>query len=194
VALIDAGNDRKGKVILAELARGGLGPDAVEAILLTHGHSDHTGGVLLFAKAKVMALAEDVALTEGRANSRGPMQRLFSAHPTGIKVARVLRDGETVRVGKAVFRAFPVPGHTAGSAAYLVNGVLVLGDSANATKKGKVAGAPWLFSDSRAKNRESLVALDRRLVREGTKVRALVFSHSGALEEGLAPLTAFAER
>ena len=40
VALIDAGNDPSGKAILAELSRRGLGPEAVTAILLTHGHAD----------------------------------------------------------------------------------------------------------------------------------------------------------
>ena len=35
VALIDAGNDKEGKVVLAELTRRQLGPDAVEAIFLT---------------------------------------------------------------------------------------------------------------------------------------------------------------
>ena len=47
VALIDAGNDSSGKAILAELTRRGLGPSAVKGILLTHGHPDHTAGILL---------------------------------------------------------------------------------------------------------------------------------------------------
>ena len=56
VALIDAGNDKAGKAILAELSRRHLGPDAVAAVLLTHGHGDHRGAVPLFPKAQVMAL------------------------------------------------------------------------------------------------------------------------------------------
>src|ERR1700693_2680365 len=40
VALVDAGNDKTGKAILTELARQQLGPDAVKAILITHGHPD----------------------------------------------------------------------------------------------------------------------------------------------------------
>jgi glyoxylase-like metal-dependent hydrolase (beta-lactamase superfamily II) len=45
VALIDAGNDVSGKAVLAELQRRGLGPEAVKAIFLTHGHGDHLRGV-----------------------------------------------------------------------------------------------------------------------------------------------------
>src|SRR5271155_2007291 len=48
VALIDAGNDKSGKAVLAELSRRQLGRDAVKAILLTHGHADHTAAILLF--------------------------------------------------------------------------------------------------------------------------------------------------
>src|SRR4029077_7985785 len=61
VALIDAGNDKSGKAILAELARRQLGSDAVKAILLTHGHPDHTAAILLFPSAQVMALGSEVA-------------------------------------------------------------------------------------------------------------------------------------
>jgi glyoxylase-like metal-dependent hydrolase (beta-lactamase superfamily II) len=42
VALIDAGNDKTGKAILAELSRRQLSPDAVRAIFLTH--SGPSGG------------------------------------------------------------------------------------------------------------------------------------------------------
>src|SRR5262245_32591243 len=38
VALIDAGNDKAGAAIMTELSRRNLGPDAVSAIFITHGH------------------------------------------------------------------------------------------------------------------------------------------------------------
>src|SRR5262245_1079602 len=66
VALVDAGEDETGEAILGELKRRNLGPDAVAAILLTHGHPDHTGAILQFPKAEVMALEEEVPLVEGR--------------------------------------------------------------------------------------------------------------------------------
>ena len=85
VALIDAGNDGSGKAILAELSRRHLGPDAVTAILLTHGHPDHTAAIRLFGKAQVMALEPDVALVEGTAGAGGPLTRLMPVRPTGVK-------------------------------------------------------------------------------------------------------------
>jgi hydroxyacylglutathione hydrolase len=70
VALIDAGSDASGKAILAELSRRHLGPEAVTAILLTHGHRDHTASIHLFGKARVMVLEPDVALVEGMMATR----------------------------------------------------------------------------------------------------------------------------
>jgi hydroxyacylglutathione hydrolase len=193
VALIDAGNDASGKPILQELSRRGLGPDAVSAILLTHGHPDHVAAIAAFPKARVMALAREVDLIEGRASASGLLARLAPAGPTGIKAAQSLHDGETISLAQTEIRVFGVPGHTAGSAAYLVREVLFLGDAADVGRDGKLRVAPWIFSDSQAEDRASLVSLYRRLVREGVSVKAIVCAHSGAITEGLAPLAAFAQ-
>lgn len=193
VVLIDDGNDAAGKAILAELSRRQLGPEAVTAILLTHGHPDHTAASALFPRAAIMALGPEVALVEGREGAHGPLTRLMPVKPTGVKVTRPLHDGETVALGDTLIRVFAVPGHTAGSAAYLAKGVLFVGDAADVARDGRIIGSPWIFSDSQADDRASLVRLDHRLVQEGVAVRAIACAHSGVLEEGLAPLNAFAE-
>lgn len=191
VALVDAGNDTTGEKILAELSRRGLGPEAVSAIFITHGHQDHIGAIRLFPKAQVMALQVEVALVEGRAGSRGPFTRLFPVSPTGITVTRPLRDGDVVTIGDVPVRVYAVPGHTAGSAAYFARGVLFIGDSADVASDGTLQGSPWIFSDSQPENRASLVRLEQRLVADGADVTAIVPAHSGP-SDGLAPLAAFA--
>jgi hypothetical protein len=70
--------------------------------------------------------------------------------------------------------------------------VLFLGDAADAGRDGALKGAPWVFSDSQADDRASLVRLEQRLAKEGADVSVIAFAHSGALFEGLAPLTTFA--
>jgi len=189
VLLIDAGMDRSAGPIKKALAGWGLKEDAVEAILLTHGHSDHTGGVSAFPRARVYALEADIPLAEGRAGSESPMGRLVGARPTGVKVTNVLRDGQSFKVGNMAVRVFAVPGHTKGSAVYLVRGVLFMGDSADSLKKGGISGAKWMFSESQKTNHEALKALATRLKKAG--VRAMAFAHSGALA-GLKPLEDFA--
>ena len=106
VVLVDAGMDPKAGKIISELARRNLKPESVQAILLTHGHGDHLGGVKAFPKASIYVLEGDVPLVEGKVGSRNPMGRFFSPHLTGIKVTKALRDGETVKVGRASFRYF----------------------------------------------------------------------------------------
>jgi glyoxylase-like metal-dependent hydrolase (beta-lactamase superfamily II) len=186
-ALFDAGNDKTGKAILRELARLGLGPENVTTIFLTHGHRDHVAGAPLFPGARVMALSEEVDVVEGRASSGGPILRMLPVRPTGMTVNRALRDGEVVDLGTAKVRVFAVPGHTAGSAAYLVNRVLMLGDAADVGSDGRLKSPPWLFSKDRAQDRASLKRLAMRLANEGG-VEALVCAHSGALKQGLEPL------
>ena len=188
VALFDAGNDKRGKAILGELSRLGLGRENVKTIFLTHGHRDHIAGAPLFPNAQVMALSEEVDVAEGRVSPGGPIMRIMPVRPTGVKINRALHDGEVVDLGTAKVRVFAVPGHTAGSAAYLVNGVLMLGDAADAGSDGRVKGSPWLFSKDQAQDRASLSRLAMRLASQGG-VQALVFAHSGVLKQGIEPLT-----
>ncbi len=191
VALVDAGNDAAAGAILAELERRQLGLDAVAAVLITHGHGDHVAAAGRFPRAEVMALESEVPLVEGRAGARGPLTRLFPVSPTGVRVTRALRDGEVVTLGGVPIRVYAVPGHTAGSAAYYVDGVLLVGDSADVASDGSLQGAPWAFSDSQADNRASLVRLEQRLVADGLIVQAIVPAHSGAAE-GIVALANFA--
>jgi glyoxylase-like metal-dependent hydrolase (beta-lactamase superfamily II) len=191
VALVDTGQDASGEVIKREMTRRKLQPESVAAILVTHGHPDHIGALGQFSKAEIMALEVEVPLVEGRAGAKGPVPRLFPVNPTGVKVGRVLHDGDVVMLDTLPVRVYAVPGHTAGSAAYLVNGALFIGDSADIASDGRVQGSPWIFSDSQADNRASLVRLEQRLVSDGANVRVIIPSHSGTAS-GLAPLTAFA--
>jgi hydroxyacylglutathione hydrolase len=174
VALVDCGNDGAGKALLAALARRGLGPSAVAAVFLTHGHPDHTAGCHLFPGAQVYALEPEVALIGGAA-----------------KVTRPLKDGDGTNVGGLHVETFATPGHTPGSAVYFADGVLFFGDSASGGKDGSLLPAVRLFSKDPAQNVSSLKALAARLRPRAEEVKVLAFAHSGPLQ-GLAPLEAFA--
>jgi len=193
VALVDAGNDVEAKAILAELSHRSLAPDNVKVILLTHGHTDHIGGIAKFPKAQVMALAAEVDVVEGRSTGGGLILRLRPPKPTGIRLSRTLHDGEVLELGSFQVRVFAVPGHTPGSAAYAIRENLFLGDSANQDRQGRLKTAPGMFSGSAAQNRQSLVELARRLAGDSS-IKTLVFGHSAPLERGATALAEFASR
>ncbi|MFZ5442203.1 MAG: MBL fold metallo-hydrolase [Myxococcota bacterium] len=174
-ALIDCGQDPTAKALKAKLDELKL---TVKAIFVTHGHGDHVGGCVAFPDAPLYALEAERALVEGTTAAKGPITRFGKNDATKAhKVARSLSDGETVELGAAQVQVFAIPGHTAGSAAFLANGVLFLGDSATVQTDGKIRNAPWVFSDDTEQCRQSLLALAKRV--DASRVQAMAFAHSG---------------
>jgi hydroxyacylglutathione hydrolase len=179
--LVDAGADRAGVALLAALRAAGYGPDAVLAVLLTHGHGDHIAAAPLFRSAEIVALEQERALVEGAVTARSPMARFSRAKPTGVRVTRLARDGEVLRYGSLEVRVFAIRGHTEGSAAYLARDVLFVGDAASATTDHRARGPIWMFSEDTDVGAASLRTLAGRLRREGHSVRAMAPAHSGPL-------------
>ncbi len=176
VAMVDAGNDKSAKEILAALTERNLTADAVVAILLTHGHGDHTAGCRAFPHAEVYAMETEIPVIGDAA-----------------KVTHPLKDGDGFEIGDQHIEAFATPGHTLGSAVYLARGVLFFGDSAGASKDGEVMRAVRLFSKDPAQNVASLKSLVARLEPRSSEIKKLAFAHTGPLD-GLAPLEAFAKK
>ncbi len=190
VALVDCAQDPEGKAIVAELERRKLGKDAVKAIFITHGHGDHTGGCHAFPSAEVYAMAAEKDLVEGRAKAKGPFTHLMPAKDVGARVTHTLEDGQEVTVGDVKVTAFALPGHTQGSAAYLADGVLFLGDGASADKHGKITPPKYLFSDDQAQGIASIKSLATRLAPRADEIKTLEFAHTGTLT-GFDPLRTF---
>lgn len=184
VALVDAGNDPTGKAVLAALKKKGYSPESVKAIFLTHGHPDHVAGAHLFPKAEVFAFPADVKLASGEERPKGPLtSRLDFPKEKAATVTKTLTDGQTVGLGALQVRAFAVPGHTGGSAAFVSGGVLFLGDNCSGKSDGKSIGAaPKMFTDDPVQNKASLKALHARLKAENVDVKTLAFGHTGPLD------------
>jgi glyoxylase-like metal-dependent hydrolase (beta-lactamase superfamily II) len=175
VVLIDA--CWRKEELVARLAEHGVAPGDVTAVLFTHGHADHVKGLEALPNARVLALAAEQPVLETHS-------------PVDATIDQVLSDGEVLRFGSLEVRVYAVPGHTPGSAAYLVDDVLALGDSGLVTASGAFAPVPEDRSEDPAELVRSVVALADRLESEGRSVRWIVPAHSGALE-GRAALDTF---
>ena len=103
-----------------------------------------------------------------------------------------MSDGELLNIGGTVVQVFALPGHTPGSAAILVHGVLFLGDSAAATSGGALVSAPPVVSVDRDRNRQELKKLSERLQSRRNEIRWLAFGHQGPLQ-GIEALLEWAE-
>jgi len=175
--LFDVNNDKKAKAILAALEDKGLDAGDVTDIFISHGHGDHVKALHLFPGARVYAMEVERDLIAEESHE-------------GDTLSDAVEDGDILQAGGYDIEVFSVPGHTPGSAVYLVDGVLVMGDVATGRKDGTIEGPPKFFSDDPEQNDASVRELGKRLGERGETIDWLAFSHSGPLE-GLDPLLNF---
>lgn len=92
------------------------------AILLTHGHFDHTGGVEALAEetgAKVYMNQKDVRKTA--------MDIGYHYQPPAGTV--FIHEGDEIKVASLVFRVLETPGHSEGGVTYVCDRALFVGDT-----------------------------------------------------------------
>ena len=115
-AMIDPGGDPDD--ILSMIREAGF---ALKAILLTHGHYDHTGGVAELCAAlpgvPVYLHPADAALVGG------------DVFPAVGAETTPYQDGDVVKLGKMDIEVLHTPGHTPGGVTLKVGDVLLTGDT-----------------------------------------------------------------
>ena len=131
-------------------------PD-VQAILLTHAHMDHAGGLAALqqefdAPTYLPALERPIFDALPRQGDWFGMPEMNRACG---RVDHEVRDGDTVRVGNLVFRFLSTPGHTPGQGCYYTDSDIFVGDTMFA---GSIGRTDFPLSDPAAM-RESLKRL-----------------------------------
>ncbi len=169
VGLVDVGDDPGAVNIEEGLKRLGKTRASVRAVLITHGHADHAGALMAFPEAVVYGRAPDIDSLRRRRTSSG-----------AVGETRTVNDGEQLDLRGTQAEVFALPGHTRGSAAYLVHGVLFLGDAAHGMRDGTF-GVNEMFSEDGPQNARSLQAMIERLQPRHRDIRQVAFGHSGPL-------------
>ena len=142
--------------ILRRLREDGCAPDAV---ILTHGHFDHITSIdtLRGAEEGLRVLiheADAPMLTDGKKNA---FALFFGQDRIWNEADALLRHGDTLTVGNAVFRVIHTPGHSPGSICLLCEeeGVFITGDTLFADNIGRCD----LWEGSHAVMRKTLQSL-----------------------------------
>ena len=122
--LMNTGMPGSGPMIEASIRKLGFKPEDIKIILAGHAHIDHVGGHAYMKKltgAQVVMLDSAVDLMEsgGKNDFNYAGVAEFTYEP--VKVDRVIRDGDTVRLGDVILTAVHTPGHTIGSTTWLMN-------------------------------------------------------------------------
>jgi hydroxyacylglutathione hydrolase len=137
-AVIDPGGNAA--ELRLEIARAGA---ACAAILITHGHYDHVGGVADLAEGT----GAPVYMPEGERNLLERYSEFAPPGATGRPYTpdHLLSGGETIDVAGVTFECIAIPGHSPAHVAFYADGCLFSGDLLFAGSVGRVdiPGADW---------------------------------------------------
>ena len=125
-AVIDPGGDASR--VAAAVAKTGCAPCA---ILLTHGHYDHTGGV-----ADLQARWPEIPTYLSRRDQGAGDSYMLQLFPP-VANAKDYDEGDTVRVGSLTLEVLATPGHSEGSVTLRCGDVLFCGDTLFAGSCGR---------------------------------------------------------
>ncbi|MCL2815204.1 MAG: MBL fold metallo-hydrolase [Oscillospiraceae bacterium] len=147
----DAGGSKK--MSLKELGKLNIKPEDITDVFLTHTDSDHTAAIGLFSRAKIYISKPEKQIIDGRVKRAFFMDnKLDCPHET-------LDDGETVDTDGAGIKCMVTPGHTPGSACYIMDGKYLFSGDNFGLKNGKATLFIPLFNMDGSEQKKSIAKI-----------------------------------
>lgn len=120
--LMNTGMPSSGPMIVESIRKLGFKPEDIKLMINGHAHIDHAGAFAYLKQqfgAQLAVMKDDVAAMEsGDANDfKYANDFVYPA----AKVDRVLRDGDTIKMGDLLLTAYHTPGHTRGATTWIAN-------------------------------------------------------------------------
>ncbi|NDK37261.1 subclass B3 metallo-beta-lactamase [Pseudoxanthomonas gei] len=119
--LIDGATPTGSAQILANIRTLGFKPEDVRAIVSSHEHLDHAGGLAALQAATgapVLARAPAAATLKRGASDRSDPQFLVLRSFPAVARVQLIADDEAVKVGPLALQAIATPGHTPGGTSW----------------------------------------------------------------------------
>ena len=113
--LIDSGFEETVPQIEKNVAKLGFKLKDIKILLNNHAHYDHAGGLSLLKEktgAKLLAVKEQADSLENGDKNNFAFGDTISFKP--VKVDRIIKDGEKIKLGKVRLKTYLTPGHTKG--------------------------------------------------------------------------------
>lgn len=120
--LMNTGMPSSGPMIIDSIRKLGFKPEDIKVIINGHAHIDHAGAFAYIKEktgARLAVMKDDVAAMESGDLNDFKYGNDFGYPP--VKVDRVLRDGDTVKLGDVLLTAYHTPGHTRGATTWIAN-------------------------------------------------------------------------
>jgi metallo-beta-lactamase class B len=122
--LMNTGMPSSGPMIAESIRKLGFRPEDIRLLINGHAHVDHAGAFAYFKeiapRASLAVMKEDVqAMEDGGKDDfhYGADWEVMGFPP--VKVDRVLRDGDRIRIGEVALTALHTPGHTRGATTWI---------------------------------------------------------------------------
>lgn len=120
--LMNTGMPSSGPMIVDSIRKLGFKPEDIKLMINGHAHIDHAGAFAFFKQqfgAQLAVMKDDVAAMES--GDLGDFKYANDFVYPAVKVDRILRDGDQIRMGDLLLTAYLTPGHTRGATTWVAN-------------------------------------------------------------------------